>query len=114
MAASCLIHCVELRKLPRIFRELFFSVPIFFRIFEFFGIKINDNFVIIHGNYSQDSSSRSKSCSQAQRLFYSLKLIKLKQVVELTFFTNTKGTKETKFFSLKLIKLKQVIELTPM
>ena len=28
-----------------------------------------------------------KSCSQAQRLFYSLKLIKLKQVVELTLNT---------------------------
>ncbi len=42
------------------FHELFFSVPIF-RIFELFGIKINDKFAIIHGN----------SCSQAQRLFSS-------------------------------------------
>ena len=32
--------------------------------------------MIIHGNL----------CSQAQRLFYSLRLIKLKQVIELTLF----------------------------
>ena len=30
-----------------------------------------------------------KSCCQAQRLFYSLKLIKLKQVVEFTLFSQS-------------------------
>ena len=49
------------REFPTNFPRIIFLCPDFFRMFELFGIKINDNFVIIHGN----------SCSQAQRLFLS-------------------------------------------